>query len=309
MFKLFKKTKSATDNKSLNDGLAKSRQNLVFRIKNLLSGKKIADDLIEELETILLTADVGIKTTDYLIANLLKSIKSKTSNDDLYDLLKQELENLLIDDNELKITDLKPFVILVVGVNGAGKTTTIGKLAKHIQNNNKSVILAAGDTFRAAAIEQLKEWGMRNNIPVISQKTGSDSASVIYDAYQSAKAKNIDVLICDSAGRLHTQSNLMDELKKIKRVLQKAEINAPHETMLVIDGASGQNAVNQAKEFNSAIGLDGIAITKLDGSAKGGIVFSIANEFKLPIRFIGIGEAINDLKVFNKSEFVKALFD
>ena len=202
-----------------------------------------------------------------------------------------------------------PFVILVVGINGAGKTTTIGKLAKLFQSDGKSVMLAAGDTFRAAAVEQLQVWGERNDIPVIAQKTGSDAASVVYDAYQSAIAKKIDILIADTAGRLHTQDNLMQELEKIKRVLKKHNEEAPHETLLVIDGGSGQNAVQQAKEFHKSINLSGLAITKLDGTAKGGVLFSISDALKLPIRFIGVGEAIEDLKPFNSKDFVAALFD
>ena len=202
-----------------------------------------------------------------------------------------------------------PFVILVVGINGAGKTTTIGKLAKLFQGEGKSVMLAAGDTFRAAAVEQLQVWGERNEIPVIAQKTGADAASVVYDAYQSAIAKKMDVLIADTAGRLHTQDNLMQELEKIKRVLKKHNENAPHETLLVIDGGSGQNAVQQANEFHKSIHLSGLAITKLDGTAKGGVLFSISDSLKLPIRFIGIGEAIEDLKPFNARDFVDALFD
>jgi fused signal recognition particle receptor len=227
----------------------------------------------------------------------------------LYQFLKDELRKLLIDDNQLNINVNSTFVILVVGVNGAGKTTTIGKLAKSFQNQGKSVMLAAGDTFRAAAVEQLKVWGERNEIPVVAQDTGADAASVIYDAYESARAKNIDILIADTAGRLHTQGNLMQELEKIKRVLKKHNENAPHETMLVIDGGSGQNAINQAKEFNKTIGLSGICITKLDGTAKGGVVFAISDELKLPVRYIGVGEGINDLKPFNAKKFVDALFE
>jgi fused signal recognition particle receptor len=216
---------------------------------------------------------------------------------------------LLIEGNQLKSDPQETFVILVVGVNGAGKTTTIGKLAKSFQNQGKSVMLAAGDTFRAAAVEQLKVWGERNNIPVVAQDTGADAASVIFDAYQSAQAKNIDILIADTAGRLHTQGNLMQELEKIKRVITKQNESAPHEVMLVLDGGAGQNAINQAKEFNKAVKLSGISITKLDGTAKGGVVFAIADELKLPIRYIGVGEGINDLKPFIAKDFIDALFD
>ena len=215
----------------------------------------------------------------------------------------------MIKENLLKPEADKTFVILVVGINGAGKTTTIGKLAKLFQSEGKSVMLAAGDTFRAAAVEQLQIWGERNNIPVIAQKTGADAASVVYDAYQSAIAKDIDILIADTAGRLHTQDNLMQELEKIKRVLKKHNENAPHETLLVIDGGSGQNAIQQANEFHKSINLSGLAVTKLDGTAKGGVLFAISDSLNLPIRFIGIGEAIDDLKPFNSRDFVDALFD
>jgi fused signal recognition particle receptor len=224
-------------------------------------------------------------------------------------MIKIELESLLIKENLLKPEADKTFVILVVGINGAGKTTTIGKLAKLFQSEGKSVMLAAGDTFRAAAVEQLQIWGERNNIPVIAQKTGADAASVVYDAYQSAIAKDIDILIADTAGRLHTQDNLMQELEKIKRVLKKHNENAPHETLLVIDGGSGQNAIQQANEFHKSINLSGLAVTKLDGTAKGGVLFAISDSLNLPIRFIGIGEAIDDLKPFNSRDFVDALFD
>ena len=227
----------------------------------------------------------------------------------MYQLIKIELESLLISDDSMESSPEIPFVILVVGINGAGKTTTIGKLAKLFQKEGKSVMLAAGDTFRAAAVEQLQVWGERNDIPVIAQKTGSDAASVVYDAYQSAIAKKIDILIADTAGRLHTQDNLMQELEKIKRVLKKHNENAPHETLLVIDGGSGQNAVQQANEFHKSIQLSGLAITKLDGTAKGGVLFSISDSLKIPIRFIGVGEGIEDLKPFNSKDFVDALFE
>ncbi|EEZ79907.1 MAG: cell division protein FtsY, partial [uncultured Candidatus Thioglobus sp.] len=281
-------------------------------LSSLLLGKKeINDDLLDELETLLITADIGINTTDKVLESVRKNASRKIlkNSDSLYQFLKDELRKLLIDDNQLNINVNSTFVILVVGVNGAGKTTTIGKLAKSFQNQGKSVMLAAGDTFRAAAVEQLKVWGERNEIPVVAQDTGADAASVIYDAYESAKAKNIDILIADTAGRLHTQGNLMQELEKIKRVLKKHNENAPHETMLVIDGGSGQNAINQAKEFNKTIGLSGICITKLDGTAKGGVVFAISDELKLPVRYIGVGEGINDLKPFNAKKFVDALFE
>lgn len=314
MFNFFKKDKSDPKEKpaSLKQRLVKSRQKLGSGLSSLLLGKKeINDDLLDELETLLITADIGINTTDKVLESVRKNASRKIlkNSDSLYQFLKDELRKLLIDDNQLNINVNSTFVILVVGVNGAGKTTTIGKLAKSFQNQGKSVMLAAGDTFRAAAVEQLKVWGERNEIPVVAQDTGADAASVIYDAYESARAKNIDILIADTAGRLHTQGNLMQELEKIKRVLKKHNENAPHETMLVIDGGSGQNAINQAKEFNKTIGLSGICITKLDGTAKGGVVFAISDELKLPVRYIGVGEGINDLKPFNAKKFVDALFE
>jgi fused signal recognition particle receptor len=314
LFNFFKKDKSDPIEKStsLKERLAKSRQKLGSGLSSLLLGKKVIDeDLLDELETLLITADIGISTTDKVLESVRKNASRKIlkDSDSLYQFLKDELSELLIKDSQLNTDTNETFVILVVGINGAGKTTTIGKLAKSFQNQGKSVMLAAGDTFRAAAVEQLKVWGERNEIPVVAQTTGSDAASVIYDAYESARAKNIDILIADTAGRLHTQGNLMQELEKIKRVLKKHNANAPHETMLVIDGGSGQNAVNQAVEFNKAVGLNGISITKLDGTAKGGVVFAIADELKLPIRFIGVGEGIDDLKPFNAKDFIDALFE
>lgn len=314
MFNFIKKDKSDQIEKgsTLKQRLAKSRQKLGSSLSSLLLGKKVIDeDLLDELEMLLITADIGINTTDKVLESVRQNASRKVlkDSDSLYAFLKKALTKLLIEDNQLNTDTNETFVILVVGINGAGKTTTIGKLAKSFQNQNKSVMLAAGDTFRAAAVEQLKIWGERNEIPVIAQTTGSDAASVIYDAYESAKAKNIDILIADTAGRLHTQGNLMQELEKIKRVLKKHNENAPHETMLVIDGGSGQNAINQAKEFNKIVGLSGISITKLDGTAKGGVVFAISDELKLPVRYIGVGEGINDLKPFNAKEFVDALFE
>lgn len=308
MFNFFKKDKSA----SLKQRLTKSRQKLGSGLSALLLGKKtIDDDLLDELEMLLIGADMGINTTDKVLESVRKNASRKTlkDTDSLYQLLKDELAGLLIEGNQLKSDPQETFVILVVGVNGAGKTTTIGKLAKSFQNQGKSVMLAAGDTFRAAAVEQLKVWGERNNISVVAQDTGADAASVIFDAYQSAQAKNIDILIADTAGRLHTQGNLMQELEKIKRVITKQNESAPHEVMLVLDGGAGQNAINQAKEFNKAVKLSGISITKLDGTAKGGVVFAIADELKLPIRYIGVGEGINDLKPFIVKDFIDALFD
>ena len=317
MLKFFKKNQNKdiqTDTKkaSLKDRLFKSKRRLGDGLSSILIGKKqIDDELLEELEILMISADIGIQTTDKIIESVRKkaSRKELKDGDSLYQLIKVELEALLIDDNLLVPVSDSTFVILVVGINGAGKTTTIGKLAKSFQSQGKSVMLAAGDTFRAAAIEQLQIWGDRNEIPVISQKTGADAASVVYDAYQSAVAKNIDILIADTAGRLHTQDNLMQELEKIKRVLKKHNDRSPHETLLVIDGGSGQNAVQQANEFHKSIELSGIAVTKLDGTAKGGVLFAISDSLNLPIRYIGIGEAIDDLKPFHAKDFINALFD
>jgi len=317
MLNFFKKNQNKdiqTDTKkaSLKDRLFKSKRRLGDGLSSILIGKKkIDDELLEELEILLISADIGIQTTDKIIESVRKkaSRKELKDGDSLYQLIKVELEALLIDDNLLEVVSDSTFVILVVGINGAGKTTTIGKLAKSFQSQGKSVMLAAGDTFRAAAIEQLQIWGERNKIPVIAQKTGADAASVVYDAYQSAVAKNIDILIADTAGRLHTQDNLMQELEKIKRVLKKHNNKSPHETLLVIDGGSSQNAVQQANEFHKSIELSGIAVTKLDGTAKGGVLFAISDSLNLPIRYIGIGEAIDDLKPFHTKDFINALFD
>jgi len=317
MLKFFKKNQNKdiqTDTKktSLKDKLFKSKRRLGDGLSSILIGKKqIDDELLEELEILMISADIGIQTTDKIIESVRKkaSRKELKDGDSLYQLIKVELEALLINDNLLVPVSDSTFVILVVGINGAGKTTTIGKLAKSFQSQGKSVMLAAGDTFRAAAVEQLQIWGDRNEIPVIAQKTGADAASVVYDAYQSAVAKNIDILIADTAGRLHTQDNLMQELEKIKRVLKKHNDKSPHETLLVIDGGSGQNAVQQANEFHKSIELSGIAVTKLDGTAKGGVLFAISDSLNLPIRYIGIGEAIDDLKPFHAKDFINALFD
>ena len=317
MLNFFKKnktedTKSEKTKTSLKARLFKSKKRLGDGLSSLLIGKKkIDDELLEDLEMLLISSDIGIHTTDKIIETVRKkaSRKELKDSDSIYELIKIELESILVEDNLLKITGDKTFVILVVGINGAGKTTTIGKLAKLFQSTGKSVMLAAGDTFRAAAVEQLQVWGERNKIPVIAQKTGADAASVVYDAYQSAMAKNIDILIADTAGRLHTQDNLMQELEKIKRVLKKHNENAPHETLLVIDGGSGQNAIQQATEFHKSIELSGLAITKLDGTAKGGVLFAISDTLNLPIRFIGVGEGIEDLKPFNSKDFIDALFE
>jgi len=317
MLNFFKKNQSPESEgepkkPSLKERLFKSKTKLGDGLSSLLIGKKkIDEELLEDLEMLLIGADIGIQTTDKVIESVRKkaSRKELKDSDGLYELIKIELESFLIKENLLQTNIDKTFVILVVGINGAGKTTTIGKLAKLFQSEGKTVMLAAGDTFRAAAVEQLQVWGQRNDIPVIAQKTGADAASVVYDAYQSAIAKNIDILIADTAGRLHTQDNLMQELEKIKRVLKKHNEDAPHETLLVIDGGSGQNAIQQANEFNKSINLSGLAVTKLDGTAKGGVLFAISDSLKLPIRFIGVGEAIDDLKPFNAKDFVDALFD
>lgn len=280
---------------------------------DLFLGKKhLDDDLLEELETALLMADVGIESTEKILAEISDGMSRQQIKDPqaVLEQLKKTMSGLL-DANEkpLQIEAKKPFVILMVGINGAGKTTTIGKLSEKYRRQGKSVMLAAGDTFRAAAVEQLKTWGERTNTPVISQGTGADSASVIYDAYQSAQAKGIDILIADTAGRLHTQTHLMSEIEKVVRVLKKNNPEAPHEIMLVVDAGNGQNALNQAKEFNKALGLTGITITKLDGTAKGGIIFSIANHLDVPVRFIGVGEGVDDLREFNSHDFVEALLN
>ena len=317
MLNFFKKNQNKdiqTDTKkaSLKDRLFKSKRRLGDGLSSLLTGKKqIDDELLEELEILMISADIGIQTTDKIIESVRKkaSRKELKDGDSLYQLIKIELEALLVKDNLLEPVSDSTFVILVVGINGAGKTTTIGKLAKSFQIQGKSVMLAAGDTFRAAAVEQLQIWGERNEIPVIAQKTGADAASVVYDAYQSAVAKDIDILIADTAGRLHTQDNLMQELEKIKRVLKKHNDKSPHETLLVIDGGSGQNAVQQANEFHKSIELSGMAVTKLDGTAKGGVLFAISDSLNLPIRYIGVGEAIDDLKPFHAKDFINALFD
>ncbi len=317
MLNFFKKNQSPESEgepkkPSLKERLFKSKTKLGDGLSSLLIGKKkIDEELLEDLEMLLISADIGIQTTDKVIESVRKKASRKELKDSngLYELIKIELESFLIKENLLQTNVDKTFVILVVGINGAGKTTTIGKLAKLFQSEGKTVMLAAGDTFRAAAVEQLQVWGQRNDIPVIAQKTGADAASVVYDAYQSAIAKNIDILIADTAGRLHTQDNLMQELEKIKRVLKKHNEDAPHETLLVIDGGSGQNAIQQANEFHKSINLSGLAVTKLDGTAKGGVLFAISDSLKLPIRFIGVGEAIDDLKPFNAKDFVDALFD
>ncbi len=298
----------------LKAGLTKTREGLAQGIANLILGKKTLDkELIDLIEMQLISADVGVEATQQLVQQLTQKLARKelTQNETVLRALQEEMQNILRPcQKPLQVFENHtPYIILVVGINGSGKTTTIGKLAKHFQASGKQVMLAAGDTFRAAAIDQLQIWGERNNISVIAQQPGADTAAVIYDAMEAAKARGIDVLIADTAGRLHTQSNLMEELKKIKRVLTKLDPTAPHEILLTLDATIGQNALNQAKQFNDAIGITGIALTKLDGTAKGGIIFAIAKQLNIPIRFIGIGEGIDDLRTFDAEDFIKALFE
>ncbi|HGM7042428.1 TPA: signal recognition particle-docking protein FtsY [Serratia marcescens] len=295
----------------LKRSLLKTKQNLGSGFMGLFRGKKIDDDLFDELEEQLLIADVGVDTTRKIITSLTQHASRKQLKDAeaLYGKLKEEMSEILAKvDQPLDVSGKTPYVILMVGVNGVGKTTTIGKLARQFQAEGKSVMLAAGDTFRAAAVEQLQVWGERNRIPVVAQHTGADSASVIFDAVQAAKARGIDVLIADTAGRLQNKSHLMEELKKIVRVMKKLDDQAPHEVMLTLDASTGQNAVSQAKLFNEAVGLTGITLTKLDGTAKGGVIFAIADQFGIPIRYIGVGEGIEDLRPFKADDFIEALF-
>ena len=295
----------------LKRSLLKTKENLGSGFISLFRGKKIDDDLFDELEEQLLIADVGVETTRKIITHLTETASRKQLKDAeaLYGLLKEKMSEILAGvDEPLNVEGKTPFVILMVGVNGVGKTTTIGKLARQFEQQGKSVMLAAGDTFRAAAVEQLQVWGQRNSIPVIAQHTGADSASVIFDAIQAAKARNIDVLIADTAGRLQNKAHLMEELKKIVRVMKKLDVDAPHEVMLTIDASTGQNAISQAKLFHEAVGLTGITLTKLDGTAKGGVIFSVADQFAIPIRYIGVGERIEDLRPFNAGDFIEALF-
>ncbi|KJF81379.1 cell division protein FtsY [Photobacterium angustum] len=293
-------------------GLKKTKTNFGTGFFGLFSGKKIDDELFEELEEQLLIADVGMDTTLKIIENLTDKASKKELKDGeaLYGLLKDELADMLAKVEQPLVIDTskKPYVILMVGVNGVGKTTTIGKLAKQFQAEGKSVMLAAGDTFRAAAVEQLQVWGERNNVPVVAQHTGADSASVIFDAIESAKAKNVDVVIADTAGRLQNKGNLMEELRKIVRVMKKVDVDAPHEIMLTVDAGTGQNAISQAKLFSDVAPVSGITITKLDGTAKGGVIFAVADQFNIPIRYIGVGEGIDDLRPFAAEEFIEALF-
>lgn len=295
-------------------GLKRTRSGLTEGVASLVLGQKeIDDDILEEIEALLLTADVGIEATETIIEDLTQRLHRKQLNnaDALFDALTEDMHAILDPVcAPLEIPEsVRPFVILMVGMNGAGKTTTIGKLARRFQNQGHSVMLAAGDTFRAAAVEQLQEWGKRNEIPVIAQQSGADTASVIYDGLQAAKSRNIDVLIADTAGRLHTQSNLMEELKKVRRVMTKLDATAPHEVMIVLDASVGQNAVMQAQQFKEAVGVSGVTLTKLDGTAKGGVIFAIAKQLGLPVRFIGIGEGIDDLREFDAGDFIDALLE
>ena len=320
MFDFLKRNESAVKENTkpnffarLKQGLQKTRANFSDQLANLLLGKKAIDNaLLEEIETVLLTADVGILATQHILEQLTTQVARKQLADSeaLWQALQNQLMQLLEPCEQPLVThsEHQPLVILVIGVNGVGKTTTIGKLAKRFQAEGKKVMLAAGDTFRAAAVEQLKVWGDRNNIAVIAQDQGSDSASVIYDALQAAKAREVDILIADTAGRLHNKAHLMQELQKVKKVLAKLDPSAPHEVMLVLDAGTGQNGLNQAEQFHQAMQLTGITLTKLDGTAKGGIIFAIAQKLKLPIRFIGFGEGIDDLKPFVAKDFVAALF-
>ncbi|GGP44077.1 signal recognition particle-docking protein FtsY [Shewanella saliphila] len=296
----------------LKRGLMRTSENIGSGFIGLFSGKKIDDDLFEELEEQLLIADVGVETTTKLIKSLTEhaSRKQLKNAEALYDLLREEMQKMLEPVAIPLVPDNAdgPFVILMVGVNGVGKTTTIGKLAKQYQNQGKSVMLAAGDTFRAAAVEQLQVWGQRNDIPVVAQHTGADSASVLFDALQAAKARKVDVLIADTAGRLQNKSHLMEELKKVVRVMKKLDPNTPHEVMLTLDASTGQNAISQAQLFQEAVGVTGLTISKLDGTAKGGVIFAIADKFNIPIRHIGVGEQIDDLRTFNANDFIEALF-
>jgi fused signal recognition particle receptor len=295
----------------LKHSLLKTKQNLGYSFISLFRGKRIDDDLFDELEEQLLIADVGVETTRKIITTLTQHASRKQLKDAeaLYGKLKAEMSEILANvDRPLDVSGKAPYIILMVGVNGVGKTTTIGKLARQFQDEGKSVMLAAGDTFRAAAVEQLQVWGERNSIPVVAQHTGADSASVIFDSVQAAKARGVDVLIADTAGRLQNKVHLIEELKKIVRVMKKLDTQAPHEVMLTLDASTGQNAISQAKLFNEAVGLTGITLTKLDGTAKGGVIFAIADQFSIPIRYIGVGEGIKDLRPFKSDDFIEALF-
>lgn len=304
----------ATQKETLRDRFRRALSKTGRTFGNLFLGdREIDDELLEELETLLLQADVGIESTVEIIQDLAGRVQRRelAHSRALFAALQDAMSAKLVPcEQSLSITgEHKPFVILVIGVNGVGKTTTIGKLAKRFQNQGKSVMLAAGDTFRAAAVEQLQAWGERNKVPVVSQQSGADSASVIFDAIQSAKSRGTDILIADTAGRLHNKSNLMEELKKVKRVMAKLDGSAPHEVLLVLDAGTGQNALNQMQQFQEAVTVTGVALTKLDGTAKGGIIFSLCKRFGVPIRYVGLGEGIDDLQPFAAQEYVAALFD
>ncbi|MDO9209785.1 MAG: signal recognition particle-docking protein FtsY [Deltaproteobacteria bacterium] len=296
----------------LKQGLFKTHQGLVSKIDQLIAGKKkIDDDLLAELEEILITSDIGVKTTQELLHNVAVKVQRKELED--ADLLKKNLQEQMLhilsqQENPLNLSATRPFVIMVIGVNGTGKTTTIGKMAQKFKAQGKSVLLIAADTFRAAAIEQLEIWGQRAGCDVIKQKSGSDPSAVVFDGLKAAKSRGIDVVIVDTAGRLHTKVNLMEELKKVKRIMGREIPGAPHEILLVLDATTGQNSISQAKMFNQAVGVTGIALTKLDGTAKGGILIAISDELKIPLRYIGIGEKLDDLREFNARDFVEALF-
>ena len=298
--------------KRLRSGLGRTRNKLSEGLQSVFLGEKTLDEkMLEELETILLSSDVGVYATQEIISDLTKKISRKELNNaaSVYSHLQQTLTELLKPvEVPMETSSHQPFVILMVGVNGVGKTTTIGKLAKQLQVEGKSVMLAAGDTFRAAAVDQLRIWGERNEVPVIAQETGADSASVVFDALAAAQARNIDVLIADTAGRLQNKKNLMEELTKITRVLRKIDPAAPHEVILVLDAGTGQNALSQAREFQNAVDVTGLVLTKLDGTAKGGMIFSLAQQLKIPIRYVCVGEQIDDLRPFSASDFVAALF-
>jgi fused signal recognition particle receptor len=318
MFNIGKKQRDSSEDKSppsgstfmrrLKSGLSKTRQALFGDIRDLFTDTHSLNEILDELEMRLITADAGIEATDEIIQHLRKNCRDPQ---ELLAVLQETLiEKLTPHESSFTLENLdKPVVILVIGVNGAGKTTTIGKLAHRFQQAGHKVMLAAGDTFRAAAVEQLQTWGQRNDVPVIAQGTGADSASVIFDAFEAARSRNIDVLIADTAGRLHNKANLMNELAKIKRVLGKQEEKAPHETLLVLDAGTGQNALSQASQFHDAVGVSGLVLTKLDGTAKGGVLFALARQFDIPVRFIGVGEQLDDLREFKAREFVSALLD
>jgi len=296
----------------LKEGLFKTHQGMVSKIDQLLSGQKKIDDLLlEELEEILITSDIGVKTTQQLLKKVSEKVKRKELED--ADHLKKALQEEMFlilhqQENPLDISSANPFVIMVIGVNGTGKTTTLSKMAQKFKAQGKSVLLVAGDTFRAAAIEQLEIWGQRVGCEVIKHQSGSDPSAVVFDALKAGKARGSDIIIVDTAGRLHTKINLMEELKKIKRVMAREVLNSPHEVLLVLDATTGQNAISQAKMFNRELGVTGIVLTKLDGTAKGGILISISDELRIPIRYIGVGEKADDLREFNARDFVDALF-